>query len=199
MKPHSFAMALNYRKTPGTGTFGWEVIHNLTQFVFRDGWSSPILLRYTLEHEKDFNGAQDRLEKTQLIAPSYLILAGIHQDEGVVIERGRDSKHTRNFSDPYENAKFLVQTNHDIPKPANQDENWAGDDLLLNESKGMGTVSRRESAKEFLEAIDENNLDAELMVMLGNHWPVFNSWTIFSSLLSPANNEMTWIVQEPNK
>ncbi|MBA2726724.1 MAG: hypothetical protein H0U49_00930 [Parachlamydiaceae bacterium] len=196
MKPNAYAVALNYRKTPGTGSFGWEIVHNISQFAFRDGWSASILLRYTLEHEIDFSGAVSNLETTELIGPCYFILSGVKPDEGIVIERGRDSKHSRNFTDPLENPKFLVQTNHDVPKPANQDENWAGEDPLLNELMGMGTVSRRDAACFFLKSIDETNLSEQLFIMLSKQWPIYNKYTIFSSLLSANENEIRWILQE---
>lgn len=193
MKPHAYAVALNYRKTPGTGTFGWQIVHNVSQFVFKDGWSSAILLRYTMEHEHDFQGAKARLESTQLIGPCYLTLAGTLMDEGVILERGRESTHARTFSDPFENPRFLVQTNHDIPKPNGQDESWAGNDPLLNESLGMGTVSRRNAAIDFLSTIDETHPQHQLLEMITSHRPVFNPLTIFSSLLYPEWNELKWV------
>lgn len=199
MKPNEYAVALNYRKTPGTGTLGWEIVNNFTQYVFKDGWSSSLLLRYTLEHEADYAGAKERLESTELIAPCYFILAGKKPGEGEVMERGRDTVHTRSFSDPLENPKFLVQSNHDVPKPADQDESWAGDDALLNENMGMGTVSRREAAVKFLETIDEANLNSELMFMLSKHFPVYNPLTIFSSVLMPIENKLDWVAHESEK
>lgn len=196
LKPYHYAVTLNYRKTPGTGTFGWEAIYNLNQFVFKDGWSSSILLRYILEHEEDFASAKEKMETIELIAPCYLTLAGVQKDEAVIIERARETSHTRDFKDPFENPKFLVQTNHDIPRPEDQDESWAGDDILLNEALGMGTVRRREAAVEFLENIDEADLHAQLMKMLSTHHPVFNPLTIFSSLLNPRENTIDWVVHE---
>lgn len=193
MRHDGYAVALNFRKT---GSSDWEILNNLFQFTFKEGWSCSLLLRYTLEHEVDFVGAKSRLVSTELMAPCYLTLAGLHPNEGVVIERGRETMRTRDFFNAFENPKFLVQTNHDIPKPAAQDERWAGDDLLLNESMGMGTVRRREAAIAFLKKIDESNLNSQLMQMLSNYWPVYNTLTIFSSLLSPKDNHMEWVAHE---
>jgi hypothetical protein len=152
-----------------------------------------------LEHDADYSEAKNRLESTQLIAPCYYILAGKSQNEGVVMERARNTVHTRSFSDPLENPKFLAQTNHDIPRPVDQDESWAGDDVLLSESLGMGTIARRETAVKFLETIDEANIDTELMLMLTKQFPVFNPLTIFSSVLTPFENKLEWIAHEVEK
>lgn len=187
MKPQGYAFALNYRKTPGATFSEW----NIVQGLFTEGWSCSLLLRYTLEHDSNFSSAKARLEKTELMAPCYITIAGIKQNEGAVIERGRDAFHTRTFSDPNENPKFLVQTNHDVPRNPDQDEVWAGDDMLLNETLGMGTIARREAAITYLKNIDNSNINTVLLMMLSAHRPVYNPLTIFSSLLIPFNNEIT--------
>lgn len=195
MKPDAYAVALNFRKSPGTGADTFELgnIKNFFQFFFKNGWPASILLRYTMEHETDYANARHCLENEQLIAPCYLILAGVEADEGVIIERARDSKHTRDFSDPFENPNFLVQTNHDVPLPSDQDANWASDDPLLNDSMGMGTVTRRNTAIDFLSVVDPSILNGELMHMLTSCWPIANNVTIFSSLLNPKENTLEWV------
>lgn len=199
MKPYAYGVALNYRKTPGTGTLGLEIVNNFFQFAFKNGWSASLLLRYTLEHDSDFVQARNKLESTELISPCYMVLAGTERDQGAVIERSREDHITRNFDNPFENRKYIVQTNHDIPKPTNQDGHWAGDDALLNESLGMGTEERREAACIFLASIDESHLQSQLMQMLKDLWPVSNDLTIFSSLLSPSTNEIELFIhpQQP--
>lgn len=189
MKPYGYALALNYRKMPGATDSKMDIIQGL----FTDGWCCSFYLRYILEHETDFKDAQRKLERTELMAPCYLTMAGMEQYEGAVIERGRNSFHTRFFSSVYENPKFLVQTNHDVPNNPEQGVDWAGEDLLLNESMGMGTIARREAAVEFLKEVGNDNIEGKLMELLTICEPVHNPLTIFSSVLSPHSNKIKFV------
>lgn len=193
LKPGSYALALNYRKRLRGGSIVPGITQNLYQLFFRDGWSAPILLRYTLENIDTFDSANHLLASTRLVAPCYFIIAGTENHEAAILERDCFRTQVRCCHSPYEHPTFCVQTNHDVPISPRQDKKWAENDPLLDESMGMGTIRRRQEAIVFLKSINSSeSIDEKLMEMLTTTWPVSNSLTIFSSVISPRQNTLVW-------
>lgn len=201
IKSDGFAIALNYRKTNKKDyIFQNTFLANLKSALFNGGWSNSLLIRYSLEHDQNYDLAKARLLTTQLIAPSYITLAGTNATQAVVIERSRASTHNqRGFDNVYENKNFLVQTNHDLPIPTYQNEEWAENDPLLSGNFSIGTIKRRETAVSYLKQLshssvttDNRDIEQKLLHMLTTLPPVFNEQTIFSAVLDPSNNDLIW-------
>jgi len=203
MKSDAFALALNYRKSNDKDYFFKNgFLENIQSALLSGGWSNSLLLRYTLENDNDYNSAKRRISETHLMAPSYFTIVGVQEDQAAIIERTHTSYHQRDFYNRYENPNFIIQTNHDLPIPLYQNEEWADGDPLLSENSGMGTIKRREVAQKYLETLSENSLqssqissndiEASLMNMLSSTTPVFNNQTILSAIISPYKGHFIW-------
>jgi len=73
------------------------------------------MIRETLTQESDFTSAFSHLVSTRVVAPGYLIMAGIKENEGVVIARNREGPaHIEQLS---ETNWYIAQTN---------DDHWTG-------------------------------------------------------------------------
>lgn len=125
------------------------------------------VIRDALVKCDDFECALNYMSDTTIIAPGYIIMAGVKEYEGAIISRDRTGvSHTEMLT---EDRWFLAQTN---------DDHFAG-----------VCQTRCQTAKQNIkslgrEYINEQNLRES--VMLAN--PNLNDITIFSSILNPRNN-----------
>jgi hypothetical protein len=50
------------------------------------------MLRHTLEHYPSYREALDFFTTARIVAPCYLIIAGLNRDEGALVTRDRDGE-----------------------------------------------------------------------------------------------------------
>ncbi|XP_036192695.1 N-acylethanolamine-hydrolyzing acid amidase isoform X1 [Myotis myotis] len=147
---------------------GWWWENAIAAFFQRH---SPIswLIRTTLSESENFEAAVDKLAKTPLIADVYYIVGGMSPREGVVITRDRRGPADIWPLDPLNGAWFRVETNYDHWKPAP-----ARDD-------------RRTPAIKALNATGQANLSLEALFQVLSVFPVYNNFTVYTTVMSAAN------------
>lgn len=158
-KPHSFTVSLNQRNVGAWWMNALEAIitgtHGSASLLLRDTLSNPLM---------DFKSAVGVLSNTPLIASSYIIVAGVHSNEGVVITRGRP-RATDMWWLGSNHTWFLVETNSD---------HWNFMD------------DRRSTARQVLGAIGRGNLTSASLWEVLSVSPVRNPDTIYSVVMSAA-------------
>ncbi len=78
-------------------------------------------------------------------------------------------------------------------------DGWGGDDALLNERWGMGPVTRRDKMIKNIAAGDMTT-QKKVFNYISNREksaPVANPMTIFSAVMTPANEELLLKVLDP--
>ncbi|XP_058403260.1 N-acylethanolamine-hydrolyzing acid amidase [Diceros bicornis minor] len=160
--PHKFTVSGDERDKG----WWWE---NVIAALFQR--HSPIswLIRSTLSESENFEAAVYKLAKTPLIADVYYIVGGTSPQEGVVITRNRGGPVDIWPLDPLNGAWFRVETNYDHWKPAPE-----GDD-------------RRTPAIKALNATGQANLSLETLFQVLSVFPVYNNYTIYTTVMSAAN------------
>nr|6DXZ_B Chain B, N-acylethanolamine acid amidase beta-subunit [Oryctolagus cuniculus]6DY0_B Chain B, N-acylethanolamine acid amidase beta-subunit [Oryctolagus cuniculus]6DY1_B Chain B, N-acylethanolamine acid amidase beta-subunit [Oryctolagus cuniculus] len=160
--PHKFTVSGDERDRG----WWWE---NLVAALFLR--HSPIswLLRTTLSEAESFEAAVYRLAKTPLIADVYYIVGGTNPREGVVITRNRDGPADIWPLDPLKGVWFLVETNYDHWKPAPEEDD------------------RRTPAIKALNATGQAKLSLETLFQVLSVVPVYNNYTIYTTVMSAAS------------
>ncbi|CAI5445268.1 unnamed protein product [Caenorhabditis angaria] len=168
-KPGKFSVSLNARYS------GAYIDNILMEFYTKFRRPVSFFIRETLENAENYEIAVDRLSKTHLISPSYIIVAGVNKNEGVVISRNRWKAADIYKLDTFgkKNQWYLVETNFD---------HWKGDH-----------DPRRLTAISELKKIGSKNLNAASMMNVLSTAPVRNNMTVFSTVLSPANPDFFYI------
>ncbi|GMR38648.1 hypothetical protein PMAYCL1PPCAC_08843, partial [Pristionchus mayeri] len=171
-RPGAFTVSLNQRYS-GSSIFNvlmgiLTTFHNPVSFVIRE----------TLEDEATFDRAVDRLSKTHLVAPCYIIVGGMKKFEGVVISRDRWA--AADVQTLHEKRWFLVETNFD---------HWT--------EEGDG---RRKEATRLLSKMGRHRLNAHSLFRVLSAPPVRNNLTIYSGVMSAAKpavlGETTVIIKD---
>uniref|UniRef100_UPI000E6AE3AD N-acylethanolamine-hydrolyzing acid amidase subunit beta n=1 Tax=Mus musculus TaxID=10090 RepID=UPI000E6AE3AD len=131
---------------------------------------SPIswLIRKTLSESESFEAAVYTLAKTPLIADVYYIVGGTSPKEGVVITRDRGGPADIWPLDPLNGEWFRVETNYDHWKPAPKVDD------------------RRTPAIKALNATGQAHLNLETLFQVLSLFPVYNSYTIYTTVMSAA-------------
>lgn len=132
---------------------------------------SPVswLIRTTLNESENFEAAVYKLAKTPLIADVYYIVGGTSPQEGVVITRNRGGPADIWPLDPLNGAWFRVETNYDHWKPAPKRDD------------------RRTPAIKALNATGPGNLSLKTLFQVLSVVPVYNNYTIYTTVMSAAN------------
>eukprot|EP01100_Stratorugosa_tubuloviscum_P011576 TRINITY_DN518_c0_g1_i2.p1 TRINITY_DN518_c0_g1~~TRINITY_DN518_c0_g1_i2.p1 ORF type:complete len:427 (+),score=179.08 TRINITY_DN518_c0_g1_i2:63-1283(+) len=187
-----FSISLNYRKISDSlfGAFG-RVIDSKASKV-------STCIREVLETCITYEQAVDVLATKLLVAPCYLIVAGIEEGQGCIITRNPGTEENRisllpNDSFHIGSYRYLVQTNIDhwreTPLPI------AHDDELL-----MDANERRKAAAQSCDLLEQFAKNAnftkktEIANWFQGCWeillqrPVLNRHTIFSSILIADEN-----------
>ncbi|XP_020759807.2 N-acylethanolamine-hydrolyzing acid amidase [Odocoileus virginianus] len=160
--PHKFTVSGDERDKG----WWWE---NMIAALFRRHSPVSWLLRTTLSESENFEAAIYKLAKTPLIANVYYIVGGISPKEGVVITRNRGGPADIWSLDPLNGAWFRVETNYDHWKPVPK-----GDD-------------RRTPAIKALNATGQANLSLETLFQVLSVFPVYNNYTIYTTVMSAAS------------
>ena len=165
-RPNQFSVTLNQRnkgkwwmnllQAMTTGT------HGSASLLIRDVLANPLM---------DFKLAVTTLSSTPLIASSYIIVAGIGPNEGVVITRGRP-RATDMWWLGSNHTWFLLETNYDHWEsvPSFDDRRGPGHRAMLT--------------------IGQANLTASSLHEVLSQPPVHNSNTIFSTVMCPGKPEV---------
>lgn len=136
-----YSVSLNYRQvTNSSGAVAWNAWGLLTQ-----AWPLGPMLRHTLQHYPSYREALDFFTTARIVAPCYLIIAGLNRDEGALVTRDRDGEVQR--KELGSSCGTLVQTNLDHWLDA-VDPAWAGEDRLL-----LSSVERRNAAMELMDEL----------------------------------------------
>uniref|UniRef100_A0A5G2R6W7 N-acylethanolamine-hydrolyzing acid amidase n=4 Tax=Sus scrofa TaxID=9823 RepID=A0A5G2R6W7_PIG len=160
--PHKFTVSGDERDKG----WWWE---NVIAALFQR--HSPIswLIRTTLSESESFEAAVYKLAKTPLIADVYYIVGGTTPREGVVITRNRRGPADIWPLDPLNGAWFRVETNYDHWKPAPKKDD------------------RRTPAIKALNATGQANLTLETLFQVLSVFPVYNNYTIYTTVMSAAS------------
>ncbi|XP_020041758.2 N-acylethanolamine-hydrolyzing acid amidase [Castor canadensis] len=160
--PHKFTISGDERDKG----WWWEnVIAALSQGHSPISW----LLRTTLSEAENFEAAVFKLAKTPLIADVYYIVGGTSPREGVVITRNRGGPADIWPLDPLNGAWFRVETNYDHWKPAPKRDD------------------RRTPAIKALNATGQANLSLDTLFQVLSVVPVYNNYTIYTTVMSAAS------------
>ena len=164
-KPNRFSVTLNQRnkgkwwmnllQAITTGT------HGSASFLIRDVLANPLM---------DFKQAVTTLSSTPLIASSYIIVAGVGLNEGVVITRGRP-RATDMWWLGSNHTWFLLETNYD---------HW--EDV-------PNIDDRRGPAKRAMWEVGQANLTASGLRQVLSQPPVKNPNTVYSTIMCPGKPE----------
>lgn len=160
--PHKFTISGDERDK------GWWWENAIAAFFQRH---SPIswLIRTTLSESENFDEAVYKLSKTPLIADVYYIVGGTSPQEGVVITRSRGGSVDIWPLDPSSGAWFRVETNYDHWKPVPEKDD------------------RRTPAIKALNATGQANLSLETLFQVLSVFPVYNNYTVYTTVMSAAN------------
>lgn len=178
VRPKAYSLSINFRCC-NSG----NLITNLNSAV-RGGWPVAFLVRHVLETSASFDDTVALMKSEQLVAPTYVTIAGSKPGEGTLITRDRCVMEHQLFLQ--DNNDIIVQTNADY-----WDENPAEDIL---ESVARRSVAH--TGLNILKRIDNNTLDSLWGIMRKE--PIRNPVTIYTSLMCAADNVMeSWIEVAP--
>ncbi|XP_007122627.2 N-acylethanolamine-hydrolyzing acid amidase [Physeter macrocephalus] len=144
----------------------WE---NMIAALFQRHSPVSWLIRTTLSESENFEAAVYKLAKTPLIADVYYIVGGTSPREGVVITRNRDGPADIWPLDPLNGAWFRVETNYDHWKPVPKRDD------------------RRTPAIKALNATGQANLSLETLFQVLSVFPVYNNYTVYTTVMSAAS------------
>ena len=118
MKPNRFGIVVNFRNSAyhGVDASSWITCKTVLGFLCNfgmmliGGWTVQALIRYICENARDYQEAVAMAKSKWLIAPAYLTITGIAEDEGVILTRDRLCCVDENRVDGKE---YVVQCNAD--------------------------------------------------------------------------------------
>lgn len=165
-KPNKFTVTLNQRSK---GMWWMNLLeafisgtHGLAAFLIRDILAHPLM---------DFKSAVDTLSSTPFIASSYIIVAGVNPNEGVVITRGRP-RATDMWWLGSNHTWYLIETNYD---------HWEA---------APSFDDRREPAHNAMREMGQANVTATGLWRVLSTPLVANSGTIYSVVMSAGKPEI---------
>ena len=173
-KPNSFTVTMDERDQ------GEWWMNALEALVAGTKGVTSFLIRNTFDNENmDFEGAVYNLAYSPVIAPSYIIVGGLHSSQGAVITRDRiaDVDIWRIDASSSEDRWFLVETNYDhwVPPPPSDD--------------------RRDPAIKAMNESGRRNLGKDSLFKVLSTPPVLNSKTTFTVTMSASDPALytTWV------
>ena len=163
MKPNKFTVSLDQRNKGD-----WQ--NNAFQ-AYQSGTSGIIafVIRDVLESNADFSEAVSALSSTHSIAPCYIIVGGLKDDEGAVITRNQTTAIDVWRLDITNDRWFLVETNYDHWNPPPNSDN------------------RRDPANNMMREIGRSKLDAASMFQILSTAPVLNFGTMYTTIMSASD------------
>ena len=178
-KPGKFSLSLNQRTTVTRRT-QQDIIKGLLTNAFYLFWAHHTQvsygIRYIFEKAQNYTQAVEIISNTKLIAPAYLTICGVEQNEGAVFAMDRDGVNAVRYLN--ESDWFLVQTNYDWIDPDPNHDN------------------RRTAMEDRLREMKQENLTPEKLYELFTMTPNFNLITIQTMIFSPElsfMNSTVWL------
>lgn len=180
MRPGAFSVSVDERGLQDPTT---DIILNFVS-ALQGGQSIGFFLRDTLAAPyKGYADLINTLNTTRLIAPVYLITAGVNAGEGAVMTRDRDhaddSQGVANgtwFINPPA-AWYRLETNYDHWMPVPNDDN------------------RRDPANDMMTSLGQSNINTDALMKVLGTAPVNNGQTTYSTVMSPGLNLYHTIVR----
>jgi hypothetical protein len=170
MKPGAFSVTINERDE---GTL-WENL--LEALLVPNVAPVSFLVRDVLDSAKSYDDALSIFATHRIVAPAFLILAGMERGQGAVITRDRNyAVDIWTLDSP--KRWFEVETNYDHWKPPPPN-----DDRSTPAIKAMNRIGQR-------------NITLSAMFDVLSIPPVLNSETTYTSLLCPRSNTLITYVR----
>ena len=159
-KPLAFTVSLDERDKG----YVWE---NILQLLLVKTTPVGFFLRSLLANEdSNFEYAVQQISKVEMIAPSYIIVGGIHGGEGAVVTRARTKALDVWKLNVSEGRWFLVETNYDHwETPPKSDD-------------------RRDPAIKAMNQMGQKNLAVKGLFKVMSTQPVLNNSTTFTCIMS---------------
>jgi len=112
LRPQAYSVSVNYRRTQrGADDMFKAVVHNMLQGLAQS-WPVSFLVRECLESVETYEGAIGALQQSDLMAPTYITVAGTEAGQGVVITRSRKPSQALPLWNLAEHGP-IAQSNHD--------------------------------------------------------------------------------------
>ena len=166
-KPNSFTVSLNEREKGYWSLNEMEALRIGTKgfaaFSIRDMLADP---------EADFEKVVAALSSIELIAPCYIILGGLNDNEGAVITHNRSMGIDIWRLNSTESKWYLVETNYD---------HW---------NRPPSNDNRRDPATNMIGDIGQDKIDVDSLYKILSTPPVLNYGTIFTVVMSASNSTL---------
>lgn len=174
IKPNAFSITLNQRNKGSLAANLFSLIIEI--FSSRQFYPNFIQIRSVLDEVQDFRTAVSQLSTQRLIAPCYLTIGGVRDNEGVVITRDQAKALDTQRLNATAGRWFLLETNYDnwVTPPPDDDRRDPGD-------RAMNAMTRA--------GISVKNLFKVLWTP-----PVGNNETIHSTVMSARGYNFTSIM-----
>jgi len=161
MKPGAFSVSLNQRDTEGG-----SLKKNFKMFQSR-GWPVGFLIRAVLENIDNYDEAVERLANEPIVAPCYLVVSGVKQNEGVILTRNHTTDERRKTL----NTGTLIQTNVD---------HW---EQFRGKDKNLKSFQRLEVCQEYFSKSTPDQVNSKFLWDLLSTEPIANQASIFGAYL----------------
>eukprot|EP00003_Mantamonas_plastica_P023114 TRINITY_DN4085_c0_g1_i1.p1 TRINITY_DN4085_c0_g1~~TRINITY_DN4085_c0_g1_i1.p1 ORF type:complete len:147 (-),score=58.68 TRINITY_DN4085_c0_g1_i1:371-811(-) len=127
-----------------------------------------------MEEDNTFEDAVNSLVASELIAPVYFTLAGMDEDDGVLITRNRTDDENR----------WVKSQDGDVI--ATNMDHWSNS---RNENI-LWSIQRRTLARSMLDSMDNKVTQAELWNIMCTQPYILNEENIYSCVMSPKNGTL---------
>uniref|UniRef100_A0A915EST8 N-acylethanolamine-hydrolyzing acid amidase n=1 Tax=Ditylenchus dipsaci TaxID=166011 RepID=A0A915EST8_9BILA len=164
-RPNAFTVSMNARYSGGY----WDNL--FMELVTRFHRPISFEIRKTLENVVDFASAVTQLSSVHLIAPSYIITGGVKSGEGAVITRDRWASADVYYLNSTKGRWFLLETNFD---------HWK-----------KSADPRRKLGNKYMNEVGQSRISADTMFAVLSKAPVMNNQTIFSTVMSADEPEIS--------
>jgi len=161
MVKDKFSISLNSRGNGG------NIFENIWVAIMDGGLPATYLARKALEKQLSFDDAVDYLSSHPLISPVYYTIAGVKNNEGVVLSRNRLD--TEDYWYLASDRWFLVQTNYDHWLPVPDGDN-----------------NRRNTAFKLMYQFGNDTMDVSVINQVLLTPPVLNNYTLYTALMTPV-------------
>jgi hypothetical protein len=182
-----FSISLNYRHVGET----LGIVNNVLS-ILAGLWPIALLLRFLLDHDLEYDSAIMVMQDTKIASPCYLVITGIHIDQGIILTRERTGTlRPIDLSD----RDFLVQTNIDH-WVNHTDPEWAGTDVLL-----QNALERRVQAEQNLQNYEPGTDFKAFALKILSKYPTCNDQTVYQVVMHPASGlyEARVVINPPSQ
>ena len=182
----AFSVSINYRRTEQVGRDGQALratARNFLRGLFGRHWPVSFLVREVLQQDETFALALASLTASDLMAPTYITVAGVAPGEGAIITREREGGTHRNLVLELHSSSepFIVQANMDVER----DEAFSAVDAWQDICESR---HRRQLARTALGAV-ERMTETDLW-LLTSVPPILADDTVYTVLMVPATGSL---------